>query len=268
MPAVSGLQGAVNGQNTVSRWSVSKEGDAKPYAASNTKGGIARVAGNKDWTGDFDQYGHTPGVFPGAAITFNGYGPEGISGPAVVESISVDCDIEGGEIIKSKVTFGGNGAYSEHSTPVTDATTPNPPSSIGCKLQTDADDDGTYVDQTDVRTWSLEVTCDLKAYNSSDTAGQTKRLAGNIDASGAWTVYCDDISDLPDEGDVIPIRLFVNATQYWDIEFAHIDSVKPDTDIESGDLIGAEISWSFAGYHSGTEGTITAPGAGSAAWPV
>src|SRR5690606_15331158 len=147
-------------------------------------------------------YGYAPSLFPGESFTFNGYGPEGISGTALVESIEVTCDIEGGGLIESTVNFGGNGAYTKHTTAVTDSTDPNPPSSIGCKVAIDAANDSTFVDVDDVRTWSLSISCDLKAFNSSSTGGQTARRAGRLDASGSYTVYIDDAADLPSEGDI------------------------------------------------------------------
>lgn len=263
MDVISGLGGSVNGQSTTRRWSVNRTSDNQAYGASNTRGGTARVPGNKDWTGSLDAYGHTPGLFPGEAFTFRGNGAEDVTGDAVTESIEITCDIEGGGIISNTVQFGGNGPLAEDTgTAFSDTTTPTAPTSIGCKVQRNT------TDVDNVRSWSLSITSDLQAYNDSSTGGQTRRKARRLDARGSYAVNISDFADLPAEGSKTPIRLYVNATEYWAINSTIIDSVKPEVDSETGELVGATVNWSWDAMPAGAAGSITKPGASTASWPA
>lgn len=260
MGVASGFGGTVNGEQTVRSWSIQESAESQAFGASNTAQATGRKTGHKDWSGSFNVYGHTPSVMPGDTFTFTGWGPQGKTGQAIVDSIEVNWDIEGGGIIEATVNFSGNGALSDTTTQISDGSTPDPPSAVGTKAELDT----TELD--DVRSMSLTITADNHAYTSSSTGGWTKRLAGRLDASGSIDFYSDDLTGLPESGTFKQIALYVDATQKWDLKWGHIDSIEPDVNIESGEPVGVTLNFSFSGFNGGQQGSIEKPG-GNAIWP-
>jgi len=223
MSILSGKAGAVDGAAIVRNWNISTTADTQAYVASNTQGGTGRQIGNTDWSGAYDAYGHTPANMPGETFEFKGsvQGTTGAVSPAsgaIVESVVITCDIEGGGILSHVVNFAGNGVLTKGAAVATDPTALIPTSSIGCDAQL-----GTlaaspvYTAITDVRGWTLTISAANQSYVSSDTAGGTKRTMGNIDATLSISVYESDLTALPVENDINAIRLFVDASTHWEI---------------------------------------------------
>lgn len=94
----------------------------------------------------------------------------------------------------------------------------------------------------DVRSCTKGKAADNKSFVSSQTAGKTHRIPGNLDATWEISLYAkDDESEVPAAlrpGQVFSIQL-VNDTQAYTMI---VDSSSLEVDIESGDLVGISIS--------------------------
>lgn len=109
------------------------------------------------------------------------------------------------------------------------------------------------------RGWSLSLPNEVQEYVSNLTKGRKGRMAGNIDATGSFTIY-NSADALPFlSGQKARLQLYTNATEFWDIDNAIIGNISPEVDIEGGTLVGVTVEWSFAGKDDATFGKITAP---------
>ena len=103
----------------------------------------------------------------------------------------------------------------------------------------------------DIKQWSLNRTNDAKAYTSSSTAGQTKRLKGNKDWSGSFTCL-PALGDVAfDEGDSIVVKLYVTATQFY-TGTAIVTGISPTVNVANAEV--QETAVTFGG-----DGALTAP---------
>jgi hypothetical protein len=278
MGVISGKGGAVDGSAEVRGWSINSEADLQAYVDSATKGGTARTAGNEDWSGQYQAYGHTPVRMPGTTFQFKGsidgaVGVDSGAGGSIVDQVEIRIDIESGAIIEHTVQFSANAALAFGAAVAADASVPDPPTSIGCKIQTaEAVAAPSFADILDVRTITLTITSDNKMYVSSESAGQVKRVAGNIDFTVQFDVYVDDFSDAPAVNEVANLRLFVNATEFWDLKWVRYgESSDNDVQIEGADVVGATLNASMHGFanvdgDTPTEGFIKDP-SGATFWP-
>lgn len=252
MSTISGALGAVNGVHTVQNWSIDSEADLQAYVASNTKGGTGRMNGNKKWKGTYKALGHTPVQMPGSSITFTGTidNVKGASGAAIVEQCEIVINIESGEIINYTTTFGSDGALSLGANAATDVVVPNPPTSIGCKVEI-----GTvaaspeYTELADVRTVTITLTSAPNTYVSSGTAGIERRYKGPYDVQLAISVYCADFASLPAENAIGQVRCYVDATTYWDFKWVRwggISGMLVDPSTQA--VVGATINGGMHGY--------------------
>ncbi len=265
----------MNGDDTVRSWSVTTLKQLVPYHASNTQQGTGRIAGNGDWSGSYSGLGHTPAIFPGDTFTFTGSidAVLGVTGAARVESIEIVIDIEGGNPIEYTVNFASNGALTRGAAVATDVSVPNPPSSIGTKVQL-----GTlvttpvYTELSDVRTVTLTFTKALPEYASSGTAGETKRVDANLDLTVSIAVYTEDFASLPAEGSEHLMRVYVDATTFWALKWVRVEELSDlEVDIETGLPVGATINAGMQGFALisavATVGEILDPAAVTK-WPV
>lgn len=275
MSALSGKAGAVDGAAIVRNWNIGETADTQAYVASNTQCGTGRLPGNVDWAGAYDAYGHTPANMPGESFVFTGSvdGTNGATGTARVDSVVITCDIAAGGILSHVVNFSANGALTLGAAVAADATALIPPSAIGCKVALDtAIDTPSYVDETDVLNWTLTISAANVAYVSSSTAGQTKRNEGNIDATMSWAVLEGDPANLPAKNSIAGIRLFVDATTYWEILWGMFTDISDiQVDIETAAMVGATNNAAMNGIVSvsatDTIGSIKTPAAATF-WPA
>lgn len=238
------------------KWSVSTKNDLQGYSASNTAGGMGRLAGNDDFSGSYDAYGHTPAVKPGDMFTFHGSmdGVDGVSGPCIVDSVTINWDIEGGKPISHSVDFSANGALTLGAeAAVADASVPNPPTSIGTLLKfiTVETASPATVTLADLRTMALKISRANPEYRSSSTSGHTKRVAGVFDCELSCSFYIGDpdFSDIPTIGTIFQIKAYVDATTFWDIKWMRLASQDGlDVDREGGGVVGASLAFMLAGY--------------------
>jgi hypothetical protein len=268
MAVLSGIAGAVDGVDTVGRWTVNHAADLQAIFASNTKEGPVVLDGNLDWSGSWQSKKSTPDHMPGDAVTFKGSidGTNGATGTVIIDAVEIEVDIEAGAAIACTVEFSRNGALTLGVSAASDATVPDPPTSIGCKAAL-----GTAVavpvwtDISDVRSWRLRLERDNQAYVSSDTSGGNLRLAGNLSGTIVVAVYEDDFADLPAVNSHSYIRLYVTATTYWDIGFVIWGEASDITvDREAAAIVGATMNGQWTGFAdvdgNATEGYIKKPG--------
>jgi hypothetical protein len=275
MAIITGIGGAIDGVPTISKWSVTHKADVQALGHSGTSGAMDRIAGNKDWSGSYTQYLHTPTRMPGniAALTASIDGTKGVTGSIIIDQVEIAVDIEGGKPIICTTQFSGNGALILGAAVGADATVVTPFSSIGCKLQT-----GTLIatpvwtELVDVRTMTLTISRANKNYVDSATAGFNKRLAGPWDASLSASIYPDvDLSLIPSLNVPVGLRMFVSATLYWEILWgmlADIGSIEADR--ETAAIVGATLNYQFSAVEeiaaAATLGHIKTPAAATV-WP-
>ena len=113
------------------------------------------------------------------------------------------------------------------------------------------------VDQA--RGWSLNPSVEAQTYVTNKTNGKVNSRPGNIDLTGSFTVYGTG-STLPClPGEIADLKLYINTTQYWQLDKAQILDISEEVDIEGGTLQGLTVNFRFAGDADGTGGTITKP---------
>lgn len=269
MAVLSGIGGAVDGIATVREWSISETGDLQAYTASNTLQAVSRESGNTDWTGSYQAYGAIPVKMPTEIFTFTGSidGTNGIVASAIVDSVTIEWDMEAGTIIRHTVNFASNGAIARGAAVAVDATVPDPHVSLGTKLEiSDSVASPSYAEVTDVRTISITFSANNPSYASSSTAGAIKRQAGNLDVSMSYSLYTDDFSTLPAINSQQQYKVFVNATLFWEFLYMSVQDLSDLTvDIEGAGMVGATVNTMFTGFADieGTEtvGKIDKPGA-------
>lgn len=277
MGVISGIGGLVDGKTHVRNWSVNSSADLQRIVASNTKGGSTHLAGNKDWTGQYQAFGHTPATLPGDSFTFEGAIDlvNGASGSAMCNQVEIVWDIESGAPIGHTVSFEANGPLTLGAATVTaDASVPNAPSSIGTKVQVaDVSATPAFSELTDVRTITLTLTRDNQSYVSSGTAGQAQRKIGNLNFALSISLYTDNFGAaiIPTVNEVQQVRLFVNSTEYWDLRWARFGEASDiAVDRETAAIVGMTLNANMEGFtligSTPTEGFIKTP-ALTTYWP-
>ena len=288
MSVISGSQGLINADASavhhVRTWSIETKAELGRIVSTATDGGSQRIDGNEDWTGQYTAYGHTPAVMPGSSFAFEGaievptlLTGHGVSGTALVESIEIAWDVEAAAPIGHTVNFGGDGALTLHAGDLSvagDDTIPDEYPSKGCKIQLgDVSAMPSFSDITDVRTMTLTITRSSQSYVSTETAGKTRRIAGNAwDFTLSASVYQGRLDQLPQPNESKHVRMFVDGTQYWELKWAKFGEIGGvEVDVESEAIVGATISGQMSGIEkitaTPTKGFIKTP-AGTTLWPA
>ena len=288
MSVVSGISGQLSTDGTnaaasVRNWSISyRSNNPAGHSTSAAPGMEFNVPGIKEWEGSFDYYGKFPPVIPGAtgagSTTFVGHtGAKQVTGTIFPTAATINVDIESGAIIGGTVNFVSNSAlvFSETATALADTSVPSIYSSVGCKAQwAVAAASPSYADITDVRTWSLMLACEAKRYASSDTGGVRKANPGRKSARvdiGVYQAALDAYNSpamLP--GSSGALKLFVDASTFWEARWVTVGEESPSVDIEGGENGQVSLGFDYTS-HTGISGTITVgyihkPGA-VAIWP-
>lgn len=274
MSVLSGTKGIVNGTDTIRKWSINAIADMQAYIASNTKQGTVRVAGNKDWTGTYDAYGHTPVRMPGDTFAFVGSIDEleGVAGQAIVDEVKIEWDIEAGAIIQHTTSFSADADLVFGPAVATDVTVPVVFSSIGTKIEmAEAIVTPVFTEIIDVRTITLTLTRSNQSYVSSATAGSTRRVKGNLDYTVDYSLYEADPTKLIAVNSVKHLKLFVTASLFWELKWVRFGEVSNlEVDIEGATLVGPTQTAGMEGFTdvagTATEGLIHSPGA-TLVWP-
>jgi len=121
MASISGSGGSVNDGSAiadVTTWSAEVTGNVTAYGSSDGAGWKQRKLGTKDITGTISVKLATGAAKPYtmgqeiAVLTLTADGSTSLSGPAVIESVSYNVDIDNGEPVGAEISFGANGAWS------------------------------------------------------------------------------------------------------------------------------------------------------------
>lgn len=255
MSVLNGISGVVNGQHTIQKWSISSSADIQELFASNTLGGPIQLDGNEDWSGSFDAYGFQPVLVPGEFFTFRGSvdGTEGVKSEAsgaIVDTVVISGDIEGGKPISYVVNFSGSGTLTKDSVSASDVTTPEPMSAIACtaSLQ-DVVEAAAASNMSDVRTFTITLSAANTAYNSSTTGGQTLRLAGNFSAQVSLSLYESDFDNVVDPNASYILRITEANGTFWQFETIKFSEASGfEVDREGAALIGYTAGGAFSGF--------------------
>lgn len=289
MSVISGIGGhAISDANIIEcirTWGVSYNAGVQEAVCSATKGGRLRMPGNKDWTGQYTAYGHTPLVLPGEEFTFKGAitgiaaAAVGVSGDAIVDSVQINWDMEAGTILNHQVNFGAMSALTFGSINVADDTSiPEPVSASGLIVKTALYEAGgaagALMELHEVRTATLTLTRNNPSYVSSGTGGNTYRFKGNFDVALALSCYAKDTDgwdSFPKPNEAHAVELYVNDTDAWFVKWIMFNDMGGmDVDVEGAALVGCSLSGSLAGFWdvSGTwtTGVVETP-ADAQVWP-
>lgn len=258
---VTSSGGAVH---TTRHWRIVHTGEPPSYVASNTSGGTGRETGVSDWQGIYVCYDDTPVDWVGQDFTFTGVtdGNVGYSGPAIVDRIQVLWDHRKGALLEYRVYFSSDGKLEKVSAQaLSDVGIPDPPSSVQMVLELDT------VAEPDVYAIELNFYARNKKYVSSDTAGQTKRVAGPVDCDCTYSVYQADPANLPNKDQHYILACYVTAGTHWEVTWLKIKEIREfGATPDSPEPVSATIFGEFNCSNGTSLGTIKNP-AGTTVWP-
>lgn len=253
MTVICGKNGAVDGEHTVGMWEVTYTGNPFEYYASNTDGASGQLAGNNDWSGSYKILGEEPANMPGDGITFTGSvdGTNGVTGTAIIDSITVTAPIAASGPVTTVVAFSSNGALTVGTAAATDTTEPQPPPAKLAKLNIGGSDiEG-------VQNVTMTITSANKDYV---TDGETNRVAGNLTATLSYDILEGDYGNLPAPNDSLIVKFFVTATLFWHLKWMMVENLTDlKVDIETNELVGATVNTKFNGFDGGVHGWIDTP---------
>jgi len=264
---ITGINGAVDGVPGVVNWNVSETPNLQSRGNSSVAGSVITKTGVKDWSGTYEAEGGAPVHMPGETFTFTGSadGSVGATGPAIVESVTINWDWENDAMLGHSVNFAGNGALTRGVAAAVDASVTIPTMSSVCDIMT-----GTLVAVPvwtaleHLRTASLTITAANTLQKTSDTAGWTKRNAGPVTANGSISVFTDSPANPLDPGDENGLKMYVSATAFWQLLWAkwgEMSDIRVDTN--TGDILGCTLNFQFTAAvliaTVATKGSITEP---------
>lgn len=270
MGVISGLSAAVekdgSAESTLSGWQVRDIHEIAPasYAGSNTRAGMTSTQGNQDWRGRYQNYGHTPLLFPGDQFTFLGSinALTGCSGAAICDRIIITAAGEEGRNILCVSEFSSNGALSYGAAVASDVSTPTIYNAAGRKVARG----GVDVDETSY--WRLILGARNRRFFASGVPGVARRQPGVFYAQWMYQCYTDDPTSIPARGSVAALRFYVTAALYWELSLCRFDLIDEfGADIEGQKPVGYTAAGSFVGYIGGSPiGHVINP-AGTTKWP-
>ncbi len=230
MAIITGKNAIIDGAEGVGFWKVDDIASDAAVVHSGTEGAHVRVAGNVDWRGVYQSYGHTPQAMPGEALSFKGEGSDGkgVSGTAIVNQVDIHWDLFSARPIYLNVHFEGNGVLA-HGTPSGTAAayaSPFPTKGLLTK----------WADATvpNVSQMILTLVAKNATHVDSSTAGQVNRVGGNVDVHWMYRRNFDSGTALPARNAIARLRFYVNATYFWDIQDAIVQRITPIYDTEGG----------------------------------
>lgn len=269
---IGGKNGAVDGESTVGKWSVSYQGNPWEYYASNTLGASGQLAGNNDWSGSYELLGYEALRMPGEEFTFKGSvnGTKGCSGNAIVDSIVVTAAIATGGSITTVINFSSNGALNVGDVVATDETVPQPPEAKNAKIfvvDSEETDPLNPIEVPDVQSVTMTITADNKEYVAD---GETLRIAGNFTVTLSYDMLESDWLLLPAPNDNLLVYFYVDLVTkalFWELKWMTVDTLTDlKCDIDTNEIVGATVNTKFNGFLEGATGHINAPAESPSNW--
>lgn len=261
MTLISGAFGVVGGRSTISNWSINLPMMKDARSFSNTRGGMIRRRGPRDWNGQFAAGGTFPAVFPGDRFEGKFFvGPEeayvpGAEGPvytgeSIIDQVVININWETGAIQSYTASFSGSGALTEEQGTYEDLSFPDAPSSSEARLVIVGEDgsesagsDG-ETEVCDITTLTLTIKAANTQARNSCSGDWTIRRAGNVDWTLAMTIQEGKLSGLPfEQGDFKHFRLYIDADRYWDLKFGLVgDYGNIVVDRESAAIVSVQVT--------------------------
>lgn len=277
MGLYSGRYGAIDGISTVRQFSLSDQQAPAKAVASNTKQGVIRRPGVHSWSGSYQGFGAIPAVQPGVPFSFEGYGaPTGgvfgsngqrYRGTAVANSVQVMWNWKTAEILGHTVNFAGHlELVIEDDVAVVDASEPDILQNPGTKAQwAPSPTFSSFADLPNLVQAQLTLSCQLQAYVNSSTYVNGKVWTGQEPgAPFDWTVALTQedenrVTDIFDKGDDVALKLFVDDTRFWLLEFGHVrDFSGLNVNRETGAILQRTINIDMNAYY-GDYGVVLDP---------
>lgn len=280
-------KGAVGGGSEaaigcVREWSINETAEQSSVVCSSSQGAVTRVAGNKDWTGQYSGYGPLPSVLPGdefefeGAITGSGGSAVGVKGDAICNQIQVAINIETGEAIAHTVQFGALGALTRGTVTVpADTGLPNPYSAAGLGVLIAADPFSSFAAIHSVKTATLTISRANQSYASSNTSGHMSRKIGNLDVQLALACYAKDtdgFASFPIPNSIYAVQMQTNLSpaEHWLLKWMMFQEFAGSVNIEDASIVECTLSSNLTAHTKvsgvNTVGVITKPGGGNI-WP-
>lgn len=288
MAAISALNGAisVNGTSavaTVRNVNINPTNAAVAGAASNSGGAEFNLKGVSDFSGTFSIYGPSAlgVVVPGT--TYILYAQPDIDADhevqcgIIIDSMTINCDIEGGGILSADVGFSSIGSSTatytannnallyQAATALTNSTVPTIQSGLGCKAQWGPITAGVaeaIADLPAVRNWTLNLASANVSFSHSGAGGVTKRVRGRKSASasvqfyeGAIAAFDADATNYQ-QGTYGELRLFTTASAYWQMKWGVVTASPIDIPIEEPGMVSNQMDFAWTGW-TNISGTIT-----------
>lgn len=285
----SGKFAAINGKRTMRLWTIDERVAQPRGAASNSLQGTFRARGVHSWSGSYQAYGATPDVMPGDEFAFVGFGAPGndvdggtgsrYEGNAVVSQVSLNWNWRAGALIGHSVNFTGDLdlAVSNSGAAVTDSSPPQVMETTGTKITFAYGDLGVYQELPACVSAALRLTLPVPTFvNSSTYVGGKSWTGAKSGAPLDWNLSIQqedderiDTTKIWQKDDVLKLRLYVNATAYWELKYGIAgDFTGVSWNRETGAIMARTLNVNMNGYYYGGAGTghITMPD-GTTWWP-
>jgi len=261
MAVITGLNMAVNGENTNRMFQITTSNELRRYSASNTQSGAGRRCGIDEWKGMYLGYGSTPAVFPGDFFTFAG-SVDGTNGwvsatnGAYCEQIDIVGNIEEQQYLQYAVHFSRSGSITPGAAEYSDDTLPAPPCTNSLTVNRGS------VDEDDVRFYHLVMRCPGRKYNSSSTDGGYQRKRGVFDAFLEYHRYFSNPTTLPALERDYAMRLNTTTVpEFWDLAWMKAAKIEAIVNTETQENMGAKIFMEFNGHNGTATGYCKTPAA-------
>lgn len=279
-------------ENTLRDWNISKTLNSPSYRASGGRQGTGRVKGFHDWSGSFSQYTLNPKLWPGDSFIFNGYtAPDAyptmtgttFSGTARVDEIVLRWNWDNNEIPNCQVNFSGAGPLTQNNgaAQLQDLSVPNPTSICGLKVEFGASlDEEEWLNISNIE-WRIRAeNPDYRNSSTIDTGDcYVGRLRGpldfDLDITEDYNKFQSIAGDRTSadnifgEDDDLRLRIFIDATNFWLIEWARVDGFSNlSIDVENGTVLRQTVNLKMNGFSGGVMGQIVDPsGTPVTRWP-
>lgn len=263
--------------STIRNWKINPKADNPKGVASNSGNAQVVIEGVTDFSGSWDFYGKSVLGFAVPGTAYTGYfqtQTKEISASLMVDSVTMKCDIEGGNILGGTVNFSGNGALTWATSPtsLTNVSVPamfaavagkaswQPVSTLNGAL-------GSAADIPDVRSWDLTISRDNKAFASSSTTGGhtgvvRKRVQGPLRAQASVNMYQGAIdyfgtsATLLTPGAIGILKLYVTSSTFYTLTYSRSNGVPINEDVEGAGPVDASINFDWSAY-ANISGTMT-----------
>lgn len=256
----SGMLGWVDGVPMFRQWTVETIDESGAFVNSGTRGSTGRGKSIQDWTGSFQAHGLMPARLPGEAFDFTGFlgNNKKLSGPAIVEAVSIEGSVETPGPIGNTVNFGATGPLVPGTGHGDDDAIAQPEDGVDIKIYRGATPEA-LTEIPDVRGFTLSLSAALGSGVSSSTAGHRRRKGGPTDLTLAIPIYADDMATLPTRGAAEVVKVEVGDVS-WLLQWLRWGNRSNFiVNRETGEIIGCTLNAALTIVYGGELGQVVAP---------